>query len=131
MAGKNKPKSVGAIIWDVVFWSFIVCVIFSAIFFKFKFIRTGSMKPTLKVGAIVAINPHEEVKVGDIAMYTIGEGYVIHRVKEIQGDQYIFQGDNVENPILESIEKSRVVGPVAMKFNFVAPIISSIYSLDE
>ena len=127
---KNKPKSIGSIIWDVVFWSFIVCIIFSAIFFKFKFIQTGSMKPTLQIGAIVAVNPHTQPEVGDIAMYKIGNGYVIHRIIEDRGDSYIFQGDNVGTPDLEPIEKSRVVGPVQMKFNFVAPIISRIYKLE-
>ena len=126
----SKPQSPGLIIWNIVFWGCIATFVFCAIFFDFKFIRTGSMKPTLKVGAIVAINSHAEPEVGDIAMYTMGEGYVIHRIIDDNGKEYTFQGDNVGSPDMEPIAHNRVVGPVVMKFNFIAPIMTKIYHLD-
>lgn len=126
----RKTQSTGQLIWNIVFWAIVAVFVLCAILFDFKFVRTGSMKPTLKVGAIVAINPHSEPEVGDIAMYTMGGGYVIHRIIDDNGKEYTFQGDNVGSPDMEPIAHDRVVGPVIMKFNFTAPIISKIYNLD-
>ncbi len=117
-------------IWNIVFWLFVAVFVFFAISFNFKFIRTGSMKPTLKVGAIVAVNPHVNAEVGDIAMYKMNGGYVVHRIIEKRGNEYIFKGDNAKAPDINPIKQDDVVGPVVMKFNWIAPIFSTIYQLD-
>ena len=75
------------------------------------FVMTGSMEPTIRTHSLVLavpINP-EEVREGDVVTYTrtaadTAGGHlripftVVHRVREIRGDIFIFQGDNESEP---------------------------------
>ena len=95
-------------------------------------VMTGSMEPTLKVGGMAVINPRLEVQTGDIAMYKMGEGYIIHRVIRIEGDNYYFKGDNVQDEdSFNPIHKDELIGPVVIRINFVAPLFKKFMHINE
>jgi len=75
------------------------------------FVMTDSMEPTILAHSLVVAVPisAEDVKVGDIVTYTrkatdTAGGHfhinltVVHRVKAVNGDTFIFQGDNEAEP---------------------------------
>lgn len=68
-------------------------------------ITSGSMWPTLKRGDLVliqGIKGKEEIRVGDIVVYQIQQGFTIHRVVELRNTQLVTKGDanNTEdNPV--------------------------------
>lgn len=64
---------------------FILLVGFNLLCPKY-FIKSGSMEPDLKTGAIVWLNPHKEPMVNDVAAYSEGKNIVIHRVIEKKKD---------------------------------------------
>ena len=79
--------------------------------FRPFFVMTGSMEPTIRARCIVMAVPvsPEEVREGDIVTYTrtavdTSGGHfripftVVHRVREIRDDTFIFQGDNESEP---------------------------------
>jgi hypothetical protein len=69
---------------------------------------TGSMLPMLDKGVIILIKATDDVRVGEVAIYNIGEGSIIHRIVGEDGDNWIFKGDN--NTYTETIPKSAVTG---------------------
>ena len=73
--------------------------------------NAGSMEPTIRARSLVLTVPvcPEEVREGDIVTYTrtavdTSGGHfrvpftVVHRVREIRDDTFIFQGDNESEP---------------------------------
>ena len=59
-------------------------------------ITSGSMWPSLKRGDLILIKgveSREEVKVGDIVVYTNPKGFTIHRIVEINGHALVTKGD--------------------------------------
>jgi len=85
---------------------------------RFDAVMSGSMEPAIPVGAVVALKPVEpnDVEVGDVVAYRTGESLVTHRVIEVQREpgQTLFttKGDATEDPDLEPVPSSRVVGEV-------------------
>lgn len=67
---------------------------------SFVVVHGHSMDGTYRSGDIVLVRERSSYHVGDIAAYHVPEGQpgagsgVIHRVKRIEGDRYVFQGDN-------------------------------------
>lgn len=58
-------------------------------------IRGNSMEPLYHTGDLVILRHETMASVGDVFAYYYPEiGTVIHRIVDIQGDRYIFQGDN-------------------------------------
>lgn len=58
-------------------------------------IRGNSMEPLYHTGDLVILRHETRAKVGDVFAYHYPEiGTVIHRIVDIQGDRYMFQGDN-------------------------------------
>ena len=74
------------------------------------FVMTGSMEPTIRAHSLVLAVPVDaaEIKTGDIVTYTreaadTGGHFhirltVVHRVRAVKGDVFIFQGDNETEP---------------------------------
>lgn len=57
-------------------------------------VQGNSMKPTIKSGEQVVIKKLEDLKVGDIVLFTIPNELVLHRVVEIHYPYIVTQGDN-------------------------------------
>jgi signal peptidase I len=77
-------------------------------------ISSGSMWPALKEGDVVllkGVDSIDDVKVGDIVAFRHKEGFAIHRIVSIEGEQIITKGDaNTRED--EPIEVEAVIGKV-------------------
>lgn len=63
-----------------------------------EFTDTHSMEPTLSTKALAIktqINP-DEIKIGDIISFKMGDDKIIHRVIGIENNKFITKGDNVK-----------------------------------
>ena len=119
-------------ILSISYWVVLILLLVILLFLKPKYIETGSMKPTLSVGSLSIINPYNKPEVGDIAMYKVPGGYVIHRVIRIEDDgSYIFKGDNNATEDLRPILVENVVGEELFHLNLVAPIIRVVLRLQD
>jgi signal peptidase len=58
-------------------------------------VLSGSMRPTFEVGTIIYYKhvPQEQIAPNDIITYQMGKELVTHRVKRIENNEYIMQGD--------------------------------------
>ncbi len=128
---KKKKEKFQVTPGDILFLIPVLILISMHFFYDLRIVQTGSMEPTLKVGALAIINPRLEPQVNDVAMYKKGEGYVIHRIIRIKGDNYYFQGDNVpDEDVFNPLHRSEIIGPVVVRINFVAPLIKNILKLE-
>ena len=77
-------------------------------------ISSGSMWPALKEGDVVilkGVDSVDDVKVGDIVAFRHGEGFAIHRIVSIEGEQITTKGDaNTRED--EPIQVEAVIGKV-------------------
>ena len=73
---------------------------------------TGSMFPELDWDTIIVLAPlTAQPKVGDIVGYMNFQGQqVLHRLVKIEGDRYIFKGDNLKTKDREYISAKQLVG---------------------
>lgn len=67
-----------------------------------------SMQPFLYDGDKVLIYQSNEYKVLDVCLIKIGKQYLLHRLISIEGDRYIFKGDNNLNK--EVLRKENILG---------------------
>lgn len=77
-------------------------------------IKGTSMYPALLDGKhkVVLVSCHRQyLKVGIIALFVYKGKYILHRLVAIEGNQFIFQGDNRPD-IKESVEEKDIVGIV-------------------
>jgi signal peptidase len=85
---------------------------------RFDAVLSGSMEPALPLGGVVFIKPVEtdEIIAGDIIAYSSGDVLITHRVIDVidQGGEpaFVTKGDAVENPDLNPVLASAVVGKV-------------------
>lgn len=56
----------------------------------------SSMQPAISAGDLVAVGPLASYDVGDVVAYrsTMLDTLVLHRIRAIEGDRYVFQGDD-------------------------------------
>ena len=96
-------------------------------------ITSGSMWPSLKKGDLILIKGVEnrdEVKTGDIVVYTNPRGFTIHRIVEIDGDKVVTKGDanNVKDAAIsfdEIVGKPLSLGEKPVRVPFLGMI--SVY----
>jgi len=97
------------IVKQIIFWIFYLAVLLGLIYgipkglayvlktdHPMASITSGSMWPSLKRGDLILIKGVEgrdEVKVGDIVVYTNPKGFTIHRIVEINGNSLVTKGD--------------------------------------
>lgn len=98
----------------------IVAALFAAIVLPLPFgikpsiVMTGSMEPTVPTGSIAWVDENfteDDLEVGIIAVYEPKQGVeVMHRIVDIDGDTYTFQGDNNNSPDLAEPTAENVEG---------------------
>ena len=78
--------------------------------------RGISMKPLFRTGrdVVVVERPRGELKKYDVALYRVGNKYIMHRVIKVLPDKYLIRGDNTF--VMEHVPKDRILG-VLVKFN--------------
>jgi signal peptidase len=79
-------------------------------------VLSGSMEPSLKVGGIIVAKPEklENIKVGDIITFQLGNKTVTHRVADITRDDsgriwFQTKGDANESPDPEAVSSDKEV----------------------
>ncbi len=123
---------------DKLLTALIILFFIITILFKVRYIQTGSMKPTLQVGAVVYVNPYSYSEsrrpgIGDIAMYRSSTGMeYIHRIIDVTEEgNYIFKGDNNQTKDFNPVPLSSIEGKVVIEVNFIAPIVRTIKHLED
>ena len=56
-------------------------------------VLTGSMEPTFSPGTLLLVKETNSIEKGDIVVYQSGQSLVVHRVRALDGDLIITQGD--------------------------------------
>ena len=81
-------------------------------------VLSGSMRPTFEVGTIIYYKhaDQNELAPEDIVTYQMGKELVTHRIKRIENDQYVTQGDanNTEDRPIEYSDIQGRVGGLAI-----------------
>ncbi len=105
--GKNKKRS-SARVTVLIVACVVVCLVIIYQIFSPSLMRTqlripfgfgaaevlsGSMEPTFSQGDMIFIAVSSSYEVGDIVVFDTGEGFVVHRIMEINGDTVIVKGD--------------------------------------
>jgi signal peptidase len=88
------------------------------------------MEPVLKVGSVAVVGTQDDYEVGDVITFRLQNGSkstVTHRIQEVLSDggevKYVTKGDANEDPDLQPVEKSRVLGEVV----WTVPLIGKIF----
>ena len=81
-------------------------------------IASNSMSPELQVGDFIIVKPDTKYEPGDIVTYREEDYFVTHRVKSINDDLVVTQGDfnNAED---DPIHTSDIVGKMVKKASFL------------
>jgi len=81
--------------------------------YSLKMVTSGSMSPTIKTGAIVAIKPAVAYKVGDIITFKTGKAerdIVTHRIVGEKEGKFITQGDANNIADIKPVEQKQIIG---------------------
>lgn len=108
----------------------LLLILFINAHFPKYYIQTGSMEPTLHVGAVVMIDKNKTPDVTDIAAYESGGNIVVHRVVAETDEGYIFKGDANAIEDASVITEDQIKGTVILKINFIAPIVRQVLQLE-
>ncbi len=74
-------------------------------------VLSGSMEPTYSVGDLLYYKKVDrELEVGDVITYRLDDALVTHRIVDIQGSEYITQGDANEARDLNPVLQDSIVG---------------------
>lgn len=78
--------------------------------------RGTSMEPLFRTGRDVVVleRPKGELKKYDVALYRVGNKYIMHRVIRVRADEYLIRGDNTFR--IEHVPKDKILG-VLVEFN--------------
>jgi signal peptidase len=93
--------------------------------YKVLTVLSGSMEPTIKIGAVVVIRPENDYKIGDIITFgpnTKTQTPVTHRINDIKvvgGNAiYITKGDANNAPDSKEIKKKDIIGKMLFSVPF-------------
>ena len=114
---------------NLLFLILLAAILYGNIRFDRYLIRTGSMEPKLRTGAIVAVDPQRMPEKGEIGVYLSNGNVIIHRVTDIteNGDQV--QGDANPEPDAVFIPKEDIRGTVVFRLNAAAPVLRRLFGL--
>lgn len=107
-------KTLGQVVLFVILIFFILLNIFSMnnkSLFGFRIYRviSGSMQPALQIGDVIIIKKANNYAEKDIITYDNGLTTITHRIKSINGDEIITEGDANDAPD-KPITKDRILG---------------------
>ncbi len=97
---------------------------------KIKIVKSGSMEPTIKTGAVVIIKPSNTYKVGDIITFgrdTKSSIPTTHRIVSIKessnGTYFTTKGDANDEADSEETNKNNVIGHVIFSLPYAGYIL--------
>jgi len=95
-------------------------------------VSTGSMEPAIKTGSIVfSTLQNQEINKGDIIVFTSPDNQeitVIHRVMDIEENEYTTKGDNNENKDSWVVFKNDIKGEVIFSLPYIGYVIDFMKS---
>ena len=87
--------------------------------YKVMTVLSGSMEPTIKMGAVVIVKPAQDYKIGDVITFNpynqtrVPTTHRIYDIKVVEGEaRYITKGDANEEPDDREIVKRDILGKV-------------------
>lgn len=114
---------------NLLFLILLAAILYGNIRFDRYLIRTGSMEPKLRTGAIVVVDPQRMPEKGEIGVYLSNGNVIIHRVTDITENVYQFQGDANPEPDAVSVWKKDIRGTVVFRLNAAAPVLRRLFGL--
>lgn len=114
---------------NLLFLILLAAILYGNIRFDRYLIRTGSMEPKLRTGAIVVVDPQRMPEKGEIGVYLSNGNVIIHRVTDITENGYQFQGDANPEPDAVSVWKKDIRGTVVFRLNAAAPVLRRLFGL--
>ena len=99
--------------------------------YSLKMVTSGSMRPTIKTGAIVMIKPTLLYKVGDIITFKVGSGkrdIVTHRIISRKGDEFTTQGDANNIADTKPVKNEQIIGKVIFNIPYAGYAANSAHS---
>jgi len=125
--GKAKKIS------DWVFSGFLLAVLIFVLFpllpiqnnYSLRMVTSGSMRPTIKTGAVVVVKPVSSYKIRDIITFQNGPGekdIVTHRIISRQGDEFTVQGDANNVADVKLVREDQILGKVIWDVPYVGYI---------
>lgn len=99
---------------------------------RFFVVQSGSMEPTIKTGAIVAVKPAETYQVGDIITFGPVSTLKVpttHRIVEIKGTEtaptYVTKGDANNVSDLREVARRDVIGKVIFNIPYLGYVVAT------
>lgn len=124
-----------------IFFAFVIIVAILLIFSAFPIpgnyqimvVKSGSMKPTIKVGSVVVVKPEKDYQIGDIITFgpfSKNHPPTTHRIYDIKisgGETfYITKGDANNAPDQKEISKKDIIGKVILIIPYVGYAIETV-----
>ncbi len=75
-------------------------------------ILSDSMYPTVQKGDVIVLKAQTDYAVDDIIVYKDGDGYVTHRIVELDGGRYVTKGDSPQSDGVTKVSPEAVLGKV-------------------
>lgn len=131
---ENKALKITIIVIKNICLALLITLVFAfATGFKFLNILTGSMTPTMPVNTVVVVKkiPIDQVELGDVITFKMGDSNVTHRVVEINnsGRNTVLytQGDAAQNQgSRETVTEDNFVGVVIFHIPYLGVLLNLI-----
>lgn len=131
---ENKALKITLIVIKNICLALLITLVFAfATGFKILNILTGSMTPTMPVNTVVVVKkiPIDQVELGDVITFKMGDSNVTHRVVEINnsGRNTVLytQGDAAQNQgSRETVTEDNFVGVVVFHIPYLGVLLNLI-----
>lgn len=131
---ENKALKITLIVIKNICLALLITLVFAfATGFKFLNILTGSMTPTMPVNTVVVVKkiPIDQVELGDVITFKMGDSNVTHRVVEINngGRNTVLytQGDAAQNQgSRDTVTEDNFVGVVVFHIPYLGVLLNLI-----
>ena len=131
---ENKALKITLIVIKNICLALLITLVFAfATGFKFLNILTGSMTPTMPVNTVVVVKkiPIDQVELGDVITFKMGDSNVTHRVVEINNSNrntvLYTQGDAAQNQgSRDTVTEDNFVGVVVFHIPYLGVLLNLI-----
>ncbi|MDO4363225.1 MAG: signal peptidase I [Clostridia bacterium] len=90
-------------------------------------VLSGSMEPTFSKNDLIVVKKSDDVKVGDVVVYSAGHSLVVHRVVAINGKTVTTKGD-ANNTADVPFDVSQIKGTVQAHISGLGVIVNALKS---
>lgn len=88
-------------------------------------VLSGSMEPTLSVNDLIIVKQADTINIDDIVVFQSKNILIVHRVKAIDGDTVITQGD-ANNVVDEPVNKADIKGKLVCAIPYIGILVNFI-----